>query len=127
MAITLHIEKTAMLPQEIEVWYVLPALRCELAKALAAKGITQKKVASLLGVTGAAVSHYVNSKRAQKVSFSAKFREKIAEAAGEIENGRSAYEELQRLVREFRGARQLCEVHRSLEKVPRECKACLEG
>ena len=44
------------LPQEIEVWYLIPAIRAELAKELLKEGINQTKIASILNITNAAVS-----------------------------------------------------------------------
>ena len=57
------------LPQEIEVWYVIPAIRREFAKGLIKKGLKQREVARMLGVTDAAVSQYFSSKRGSEVRF----------------------------------------------------------
>jgi len=55
-------------PQEVEVWYVIPAIKRELSKSMMKdNGLSQKNVATLLGVTEAAVSQYINSKRANEV------------------------------------------------------------
>ena len=51
------------LRQEIEVWYVIPAIRKEIAKGLVKKGLKQRAVARKLEITDAAVSQYFNSKR----------------------------------------------------------------
>ena len=51
-------------PQEIEVWYVLPAIRKELVVTLKEKNLTQKKIAEFLNITEAAVSQYIKQKRA---------------------------------------------------------------
>lgn len=116
----------AMLPQEIEVWYVLPALRCEMAKAFLEEGLTQKQVAGILGVTEAAVSQYVHSKRAQNVTFSDAFKAKVKAACMGVSAGKqSAYEAVQYLVRDFKESKQLCELHHSLEGVPSDCTICL--
>jgi len=59
------------LPQEIEVWYIIPAIRRELAKSFIKKyKIRQNKVAELLGTTEAAVSQYIHRKRAKDLKFS---------------------------------------------------------
>ncbi len=118
----------SMQPQEIEVWYVLPALRRELAKRLLAKGLPQKKIAATLGVTEAAVSQYLHSKRAQGVRFSKEFDHKIITASERIAEGKdSSYEALQGLCRDFRECKELCHLHHTLEKIPQECDVCLEG
>ncbi len=64
--------RTWMMPQEVEVWYVLPAIRRELAKVMKTKvvqradvdgevkehKITQKEIAKMLGVTEPAITQY---------------------------------------------------------------------
>ena len=63
--------KKGYLPQEIEVWYVLPALRREYAKVLIKEHkLSQKGVAEILQVTESAISQYLTGKRASKVKFS---------------------------------------------------------
>jgi len=58
------------LPQEIEVWYIIPAIRRKLAKILTEEyGLTQEKAANILGVSKAAVCQYLSKKRAMNVKF----------------------------------------------------------
>ena len=114
-----------LLPQEIEVWYVLPALRREMCKELVAAGITQRKAAQLFGITEAAVSHYINSKRASKVKFEKKFLTELKRICEMIKEGKmTSYEGLQLLCREFRQTGQICNVHRQLEKLDHLPHAC---
>jgi hypothetical protein len=106
-----------MLPQEIEVWYVLPAIRREMCKELISQGFTQRKAAQVLGVTEAAVSQYVSSKRASKVKFGKPFLSEIAGVCSMIKDGKmTAYEGLQVMCRTFRQSGQICAVHRKFEK-----------
>ena len=61
------------MPQEIEVWYILPALRREMAKIMIQDyRLSQRKAGQLLGITEAAVSQYLNEKRAKDVTFDKK-------------------------------------------------------
>lgn len=56
------------LPQEIEVWYIIPALRREIAKCLIKDyNLSYDKTGDLLGVTKSAVSQYLKGKRAAKI------------------------------------------------------------
>ncbi|MFX1484305.1 MAG: transcriptional regulator [Promethearchaeota archaeon] len=69
--------RTWMMPQEVEVWYVLPAIRRELAKVMKTKvvkradedghmkdhKITQKEIARMLGVTEPAITQYLLKKK----------------------------------------------------------------
>ncbi len=51
-------------PCEIIVWYVLPAMRSEIARELVhTHHMKQNEVGRLFGVTDAAVSQYLNKKR----------------------------------------------------------------
>ncbi|NHI89136.1 MAG: hypothetical protein EAX87_06400 [Candidatus Thorarchaeota archaeon] len=72
--------RTWMMPQEVEVWYVLPAIRRELAKAMKTKTIsrpneegemvdhkiTQKEIARMLGVTEPAITQYLLKKKGRR-------------------------------------------------------------
>ncbi|MEK6820210.1 MAG: transcriptional regulator, partial [Nanoarchaeota archaeon] len=58
------------LPQEIEVWYLIPAIRKELARILTKKyKLTFEKTGGILGISKAAVSQYLNKKRADKINL----------------------------------------------------------
>ena len=58
------------LPQEIEVWYIIPAIRKELASCLIRNySITYEKVGEMMGITKAAVSQYLSNKRAAKIKI----------------------------------------------------------
>jgi len=115
-----------MLPQEIEVWYVLPAIRREMCKELIVAGLTQRRTAGLFGLTEAAVSQYVNRKRAKKVKFNRQFLAELRNVCAMIREGKmTAYEGLQILSKEFRQSGQICAIHRKLEKpenMPCSCK-----
>ncbi|MHA2024279.1 MAG: transcriptional regulator [Candidatus Thorarchaeota archaeon] len=72
--------RTWMMPQEVEVWYVLPAIRRELAKVMKTKvvqradedgdmkdhKVTQKEIARMLGVTEPAITQYLLRKKGQR-------------------------------------------------------------
>jgi len=50
-------------PCQAAIWYLLPAIGAGLAREMKKLGMTQKKIASRLGVTPATVSHYLKRKR----------------------------------------------------------------
>ena len=115
-------------PQEIEAFYLLPALRRELAGALKALGKDQKTIASLLGVTGAAVSHYLSGKRGAEMEMPASFVAKVRERAKHIKDSASAYAALQRLVRDANDDRLLCTLHLKMDSsLAKGCALCYEG
>ncbi|MFC2162602.1 transcriptional regulator [Candidatus Altiarchaeota archaeon] len=72
------------LPCENALWYVLPQVRADIARELVKAGMKQKDIASLIGVTPAAVSQYLNKKRAGKIKTSKEYMEKIRESAKRI-------------------------------------------
>ncbi|MBT3297321.1 hypothetical protein HN385_00195 [archaeon] len=53
-------------PQELEVWYLLPAIRKKLALALVKEGMAQKDIAKIMNISAATISHYKKDKRAKK-------------------------------------------------------------
>ena len=76
------------LPQEIEVWYIIPAIRRELAKNMIEKhGLTQKEAAEKLGLTEAAVSRYVSGKRAYLEMPNGEIKNEIIKSVDKLVNG----------------------------------------
>ncbi|MBI4146637.1 helix-turn-helix domain-containing protein [Candidatus Woesearchaeota archaeon] len=113
-------------PQEIEVFYILPTVRKEIAQCMKASGKPQKEIAKLLGVTDAAVSQYLSYKRAANFEFKGNMKNAIREAAGRINNDVSLFRELQKLMSLAREERVICQLHASLGSVPFNCKVCFE-
>ena len=114
-------------PQEIEVWYVLPALRREIAIALKKQGLKQKEIAQKLNITEGAVSQYFSSKRATKVVFNSHMKKEIAKSAKNISSKCNRTIQIQRLLKLVKDQGILCKLHRqicgceNLEK----CGVCL--
>ena len=67
-------------PCEEIVWDVLPSIRAAIAEELIKRGISQKEVAQMLGITPPAVSQYASKKRGYNIEF----REDIREAIGKL-------------------------------------------
>ncbi len=114
-------------PQEIEVWYIIPAIKRELAKSMLVDyGLNQKQIAGMLGITESAVSQYLNSKRAMDVEFTNEFRDMIKQSAkGAIESKASMVREIQRICSEIRKSKFICEIHKKHGIVYQEtCQAC---
>ena len=71
-----------ILPQEIEVWYIIPAIRKEFAKVLVKKyKLSYEKAGNLLGISKAAVSQYLSNKRANKIKLNENIKNEIAKSA----------------------------------------------
>ncbi len=113
------------MPEEVEVWYVIPALRRELSLELLKLGMKQRDVAHILGITEASVSHYRKKKRGTEFSFPLRIKQQIAEGAHIIsEDPQKVLGEIQRLLREIRRSGFLCEIHKRHCKNLQDCKAC---
>ena len=79
-----------VLPQEIEVWYIIPAIRREFAKCLIKNhGVSYQKVGDLLGISKAAISQYVKGKRASKVKLPSKAQQKVCMSCDLLAEGKS--------------------------------------
>jgi len=67
-----------VLPQEIEVWYVIPAVRKEFAIQLVKeKSMSFEKTGQILGISKTAVSQYLSNKRANKLRLPATVKKEI--------------------------------------------------
>jgi len=113
-------------PQEVEVFYILPAVRRELTRHMKAEGKSQKEIAKLLGVTEPAVSQYLSSKRASLVKFNETLTNAIQQAAGRIRDEMSLLREMQKILHLAHKERVVCQVHESLGQVPKGCTACFD-
>lgn len=116
------------MPQEIEVWYVLPAIRKELARELVKlPGVSQKNAAAILGVTEPAISQYVNNKRGgEEKYFDKAIKLKIKKAAKNLLDNGDAITEINNLCDEIRKKEILCKIHKDFDKnISGKCKVCL--
>lgn len=114
-----------ILPQELEVWYVIPAIRRELSKCLVKNyGVSYGKVGEILGITKAAVSQYIKEKRATKVKLHEKALEEIRKSCGLIMAKKSyTKKEIMRLLSHIREKQLPCEVcDKKIQGVLEGCK-----
>jgi len=117
------------MPQEIEVWYIIPAIRRELAKSMINDfNLNQKQIAKLMELTEAAVSQYMNSKRAKEVVFSNAVLEEIKKSAKKIiENDSILVPEMLRVTRLTEVKHVMCDLHKNQDiKLPDDCNICFE-
>lgn len=113
-------------PQELQVWYVLPALRSELTIAMKELGLEQKKIAALLGVTTSAVSQYVKKKRAaHDVHFDDVLLHEIKESAKKIiEQPSTVLEQMQHLLKRSLESGVVCGLCKEHSCVEENCEVC---
>ncbi len=117
------------MPQEIEVRYLIPALRKELTKILMTDfDYSQKEVALVLGLTESAVSQYLAAKRATELKFTSIEKEEIKKTAKKIVlNKKNCNEYLYELTVKLRASQNICKLHKKQDKsLPAACKVCCE-
>tara|TARA_Y100000294_G_scaffold177026_1_gene201122 strand:+ start:2588 stop:2956 length:369 start_codon:yes stop_codon:yes gene_type:complete len=116
-----------VMPQEIEVWYLIPALRRELVKIFIKDyNLSQKKSAEILEITESAISQYLKSKRGGKIIFSKKETEQIKKSADKIiKNPETLMKNLYDLCILFRKNKVICELHKNQDKkIIKDCDVC---
>lgn len=74
-------------PCEIVVWYVIPAIRSELAKELLNLGMKQKDVSELMDITQPAVSQYITDKRGSGIKLEEDVKQMVRDFALELSTG----------------------------------------
>jgi len=119
------------MPQEIEVRYILPAIRRELAKLFIAEHkLSQKEAAGVLGLTEAAVSQYQHYKRAKEVIFSNEVVNEIRVSADRIladrKNKQRLIAEMYRISSLTTVRQILCDIHRHQSKELENCSICFD-
>ncbi len=112
-----------LMPQEIEVWYILPAIRAEMARELAGKGVKQARIADILGLTRAAVCQYLKQKRANELKFDDKIKKEIKKSCSRIvtDNG-CAIREIQAICQFIKNSGFLCSIHKKYNEVCAKCR-----
>lgn len=117
-----------LMPQEIEVWYLIPALRKELARIFVVDyRLTQKEASKILGLTESAVSQYLKSKRAIDIKFADDELKEIRKTAKlMIKNKKDFMKHFYSLCTKLKGAESMCAFHKKQEKgLPKGCKICM--
>ena len=111
-------------PQEVEVFYILPAIRSGMAFAMKKNGLRQKEIAELLCVQESTISQYLSSKRAADVKFNKVTDEEMASAVTRIKTNDDLIRETQHIVIIAREERIICNVHKSVADIPAGCDVC---
>jgi len=113
-----------MFHQEIEVWYVLPALKRAIAIKMREMGLKQSEIAEKLHLAKSAISQYFKNKRASKIKFSKDFENEIKKSASNIIRNNNFMEEIEKLCKKFKEKGCLCEIHKKYCQLPSRCSIC---
>ena len=112
------------MPQEIEVFYIIPAIRREMAIALKALGRKQKDIAAVLCVEESTISQYLSGKRAGDVRLNDAVISSVKEAVARVCDRASLVSEMQRIVGMVKSEGILCGVHIERGGMPKACDVC---
>ena len=116
-------------PCEMVVWYVIPAIRSELAKDLLKLGMKQKTSSELMDITQPAVSQYLTDKRGSGIEFNDDVKKLIQDFADDLNDGTATKADIisrtSYICKRIKTEDILCQIHREHGHVPADCKACL--
>ena len=116
-------------PCEMVVWYVIPAIRSELAKDLLKLGMKQKTISELMDITQPAVSQYLTDKRGSGIEFNDDVKKLIQDFADDLNDGTATKADIISrtcyICKSIKTEDILCQIHREHGHVPADCKACL--
>ena len=115
-------------PQEIEVWYVLPLIRRKIALKMVEKGLQQKQVAKIMGITPAAVCQYKTEKRAKDDFFDDDMNKELEVAVKNIiKNNKALAEEIIKLNNSAKSKGIVCKIYKekcALKGMEGNCAYC---
>ena len=113
--------KELLLPQELETFYILPALRHILAQELHLLGKKQKDIAEIFGITSATISQYKSNKRGSQITFPPDIKVEICKTASKIHDRYTYIKEIQHLLHLLKTTNILCQIHHKLNNLPINC------
>lgn len=116
-----------LMPQEMEVFYLLPALRKKIADILINDfGTKQKDVAQYFGVGKSTISQYRSSQRGGELDFNKDELDLIQQAAESIHKNPTLCKQiLYDLSVALRGKEAMCTLHKKLDaSLPDKCDLC---
>jgi len=110
-----------VISQEIETYYLIPAIRRELVKLMLEKGENQKKIADILHLTKSAVSQYLSGKRGKQFILS---KELVKDTCENIMKGNNYLTEIQKLIQKLKSERKICKIYTENSIIPEDCEVC---
>lgn len=124
--------KKLVQPQEVMVWYILPAIRRVLTNTLINDyQMAQTKIAKRFGLTEPAISQYKDKEgkkntRGKQVEFGKEITAEITESARRIAEDDDVYapKEVQRILKFIENGGYLCKFHKKFGFVHANCRIC---
>jgi len=115
-----------LLPQEVEVWYIIPKIRKDMSVIFVNKfDYSYEKAGEILGISKAAVCQYIKNKRANKIKLSSEIKKEIEKSVKIIhENKSNGLLEIERILALMRKTQSSCDVCKQYNKdVLKYCNA----
>ncbi|MBS3080242.1 hypothetical protein J4221_02115 [Candidatus Pacearchaeota archaeon] len=100
------------LPQEIEVWYIIPVIRREMAMCFSREHkISYDNIASMMGLSKAAISQYIAGKRVERIKMHPKALEEVKISCNKIvKNKSTVIREISRVLEIIKKKKLHCEL-----------------
>ena len=118
-------------PCEMVVWYVIPAIRSELAKQLLSLGMKQKKISELMDITQPAVSQYITDKRGSELELSDHIKDLVKDFANDLYTEKATKLDIIPrtcyICHQIKAEDVMCQLHHEKGNKPYECHACLNS
>ncbi len=111
-------------PQEVEVFYIIPAIKRELAISMKERGYKQKDIAKKLQATEPAISYYLASKRATEFKFALPIKKEIKDAVPKIKDSKTLTAVIQNLLRKVNNSKATCSICRKKVLLEDNCNLC---
>ena len=112
-------------PQEVEVWFVLPALRRQFVLEFKKQNMKQKDIAKIMRITEPAVSQYIKNKRGKSIAFDKYIKSDIKTSVSKIMIEKSKFrQEFQKVLKTLKKARFVCSVCHEHTGADKDCNVC---
>jgi predicted transcriptional regulator len=111
--------------QELEVWYIIPAIRKELTLSMRDIGLRQSEIAKRLGISRAAVNQYVKDKRGN-IDLGQDIKKIIGNSISKVLSNEDSIKLIQNILSIARDKRIVCRIHKGLNEEINNCSLCFE-
>jgi len=113
-----------MLTQEVETFYLIPAIRKALVKLMVEKGLQKKDICEKLKITKSAISQYLSNKRGRNIKID---KEILVKTSENIVQGKNPTLEIQKLIQKLKETKKICQIYEENNIKPDDCEVCNSG
>ncbi|MBT7901882.1 MAG: hypothetical protein HN601_13170 [Candidatus Marinimicrobia bacterium] len=117
-------------PQEVDVWYILPAIRKKIALGLLKSGLSQKDIAVLMKTSEATISHYKKEKRVKEDVLGSSIDIQIKKSVNKIiQNNSLLFSEILKLSNIVKENGLFCKIYHdktTMDTSTKPCNDCMQ-